>query len=207
MQLNLIGVFEFYLLGTFILSTVMRYRQYRAVVGFIMAAKNRWPKLVQLASQHRTVFLTWPTLLPVALTLALMLVHMLAYNLIWPSARVSPKDLWDHWPALVSVLVFVGPMLYLDYDATFNIWEFDQADLQPYLDKAEYWLRSWMAPALSIVTFGYVDPRKMVGDEVLRALTSACLDVNKMMWWWSVQIGMRIGFGLSLWLLWALALR
>ena len=202
---NLIALLDYYLVFTFVLSTVMRYRQYRAMAGLVLSAPARWPKLLQILSVHKRLFFTWPTLLPVGLTFLLMLVHLLAYNLIWPTARVTPVDLWEHWPALIGLVILGGGMLLLDYDACFNIWEIKRHELEPYLDQAEYWLRSWVAPALRILTLGYVNPRQMVRQEVIKALTNASVDMNKMMWRWALQIGVRLAFGLTLWLTWYLA--
>ena len=102
-------------------------------------------------------------------------------------------------------LQICGNDIEYNYDACFNIWEIKRQDLEPYLDQAEYWLRSWVAPAVRILTLGYVNPRRMVHEEVLKALTSASVDMNKMMWRWALQIGVRISFGLTLWFTWYLA--
>jgi hypothetical protein len=204
-SLNLIAVLNYYLILTFIVSTVMRYRQYRAMAALVLSAPARWPKLLQVLSSQRRLFFTWPTLLPVGLTFLLMLIHMLAYYFVWPTAQVSPVDLWEHWPVMIVLLLLGVGMLILDYDACFNIWELKRHELEPYLDKAEYWLRSWVAPALSILTLGYVNPRRMVHEEVIQSLTNASVDMNKMMWRWSLQIAVRLAFGLTLWLTWYLA--
>jgi hypothetical protein len=201
-SLNLLAGLDYYLVLTFIVSIVMRYRQYRTLAGLLWSAPGRWPKLIQLLRQQRRVFFTWPTLVPVALTFLLMLVHLLAYNLIWPAARVTPADLWERWIGFLSAVFFGLGMLVLDYDACFNVWEFDRPDLERYLDQAEYWLRSWVSPAVSILTFGYFNPRKIVHEEALTALTNASMDMKRMMWRWSLQIAVRLAFGLTLWMTW-----
>jgi hypothetical protein len=204
LALNLIRLFDFYLILTVILSIYLRYRQYQDVLGLVFGVPNRWPRLFQLVTHHRTIFLTWPTLLPIGLTFALLLVHTLVYNFVWPSAELTPQDLWHHWWGLACVLVTGAAMGYLDFDAIFNAGQLDRPALERDLDQAEYWLRSWVSPAVSILTFGYVDPRRMVHEEVRKALTGVSLELNKMMWRWSVQIGVRLAFGLSLWLTWAI---
>jgi hypothetical protein len=40
-----------------------------------------------------------------------------------------------------------------------------------------------------------------------QALVKASLVVNGQMWRWSLQIAMRLAFGLTLWITWAVALR
>jgi hypothetical protein len=63
------------------------------------------------------------------------------------------------------------------------------------------------APALRLVTFGFVSPRKIVGAEVHRALVKANWIVIGGMGRSSLRIGMQLAFGVLLWLTWALALR
>lgn len=203
-SLNLLSVLEVYLILSFILSIIRRYSYYRAMLGFIVALPQRWPKLFQMAQTHSTIFLTWPTLVPIFVTFLLMAVNSIALNFIWVGASVTPEVLWHWWLALILVLGFGGPMLYLDVTAVLRPAEFDRGALEKHLDQAEYWLRSWVAPAVKVLTFGYVNPRQMVHDEVRKALVQATLDFNRMMWRWALQIGMRLAFGLTLWLTWAL---
>lgn len=80
--LNLIDVLNYYLILAFVVGTVMRIRNYRAVLGVLVTFPNRWPKLLRLVKQYRTIFLRWPTLLPIGLTLALMLGNTLASHLV-----------------------------------------------------------------------------------------------------------------------------
>jgi hypothetical protein len=199
---NLIAVFDFYLIVTFILSTVRRIRQYRAMLGIIFAVPGRWPKLFDLVKQHRTILINWQTVAPIAATFLVTLIHTIAYNGIWHMARVTPSDLADSWLALLAALIFGAAMVWLDFTAIVQVWEIDRPSLERDLDQAEYWLRSWMAPAVRILTFGFVNPRSMVSEEVRKALTAATRDLNTMMWRWALQIAMRLFFGLTLWLTW-----
>jgi hypothetical protein len=203
-KFNLIALLDFYLIITFLLGTILRYRQYRAMIGLIFGFPGRWPKLLQLTHEHRLLFLSWPTLLPLALMLVLTVVNLVASKLIWTQAHLSPPDLWRHPVALIFVLLFAGPMLYLDFTAVFCVWKIDRPAVEKDLDHAEYWLRSWVSPAVNILTLGYVNPRKMVHEEVRKALTNANLDMNRMMWRWALQIAVRFAFGMTLWLTWAL---
>jgi hypothetical protein len=207
LDVNLLGLFDLYLISTFILAMVRRYRQYKAVLGLVFDLGQRWPRVVQLVNQHRMIFMTWRTLAPVGITFGLMVVHTLAYNFIWPSARVTPATLLDHRVALAACLLFGAVMCFLDLTAVFARWEFDRGLVEKNLDQAEYWLRSWVSPALRVLTFGFVNPRAMVNDEVRQALLAASGDLNKMFWRWALQIAMRLALGLSLWLTWALLVR
>ena len=205
--LNLIDVLDYYLILTFVVSTAVRIRCYRAILGLIIAFPHRWPKLLQLVKQYRTIFLTWPVLLAMGVTFALMLGNTLALRLVWVQARVAFADLGGLWLAFMAVIVSGGLMLFLDGQAIFNVGRFDRTALEEKLDQAEHWLQSWTAPALRLVSFGFVNPRKIVGDKVQNSLGEASRIVHGQMWRWSLGIGMRLAFGLSLWLTWALALR
>ncbi|MCS6975720.1 MAG: hypothetical protein NZM31_01755 [Gemmatales bacterium] len=201
--LNFLNLLEVYLILCFVMTVYRRYGYYRAMLGIIVSLPLRWPRLLELTRQHRTIFLTWPTILPVAVTFGLMVLHSLALNLIWIEATVTPRLLLDHWVGLILLLGFGVPMLYLDMTALFSNPTLDREALEKHFDQAEYWLRSWLAPAVKFLTFGKVDPRQMVQTEVRKALAQATLDFNRMMWRWALQIAMRFGFGLTLWLTWA----
>ena len=77
-------------------------------------------------------------------------------------------------------------------------------DANKHFDQAEYWLRSWAAPMVRFFTLGHINPRKMVAEEVRKALLAASAMINSSLWWWIRQVGLRFAFGLSLWLTWAL---
>lgn len=202
-DLNLIHFFDFYLMLLFLISSYMRMRQYGAVVALVRAVPGRWPKLFQLVRQHRTVFLTWTTLLPAILAFGLSASHMLLCRLVWPQANLTVARLLELWPAVPPVLVCGLAMLAVDLYATFRVGQFDRALLEKYFDQAEYWLRSWAAPVVRIFTFGRINPRAMVDVEVRKALLDASQLLNSTLWWISVQVGLRVAFGLSIWLTYA----
>src|SRR5262245_54752075 len=52
---NLIDGFNYYLILTFVVSTTLRIRNYRAILGFIFAFPNRWPRLLDLVKQYRAI--------------------------------------------------------------------------------------------------------------------------------------------------------
>ena len=66
MTLNLIDAFSYYLVLAFVTGTVLRARNYRAMVGLVYNSADRWPKLRALVETHRAIFLRWPTVLPLA---------------------------------------------------------------------------------------------------------------------------------------------
>jgi hypothetical protein len=201
---NLIRVFGLYLWLTFALGLLLRYRYYRAIVGLVVKMPSRWPKLLELIKSHRTAFLTWPTLVPLGITLLLTVLHMMVYSLLYPDAQVTPRDLAGSWVALAATCSVGAVMLFYDLRGALWIGTFDQAEVAKNLDQAEYWLKTWVASALRILTFGLINPRKMVQEEVRKAVLYFNMEFKKMMWAWSLQIVLRLCFGLSIWTTWAL---
>src|SRR5438270_553196 len=56
----------------------------------------------------------------------------------------------------------------------------------------------------SLFTLGYVNPRKIVHAEVRKALVETSKLLNTTLWWVSLQVSLRVAFGLTLWLTWAM---
>jgi hypothetical protein len=205
--LNLLDAFNYYLILAFFVSTGIRIRMYLAVVGVVFASPSRWPKLLELVKKHRTIFLGWPMLLNIGLAFVLMLGNSLAFHLVWASAKVSFDDLWVRWLPLAAVIIFGGLMLFLDCWGILSAREFNRQAVEENLDRAESWLKSWMAPAVRMVTLGFINPRKIVGEKVQALLVNANWKMIGGLWWMSLRMGMQLALGLSLWLTWAFALR
>src|SRR5262249_38156709 len=79
-SLKLIRLFDFYLAMAFLLSTVVRIRQYQTILRVVRAVPSRWPRPFAVARQYRHLFLTWGTILPLAATLALWVGHQLFHR-------------------------------------------------------------------------------------------------------------------------------
>jgi hypothetical protein len=205
LNLNLIRFFDFYLALTFLASTIMRWRQYEAVMRLVRAVPGRWPRLLKLVRAHHTILLTWSTVLPALLALVLTLLNMLACRMLWPDATLTVRDVAATPLAGVFILLLGVAMLSVDVYATFSVGQVDRSLLENYFDQAEYWLRSWVAPVVHVFTLGYISPRRMVTVEVQKALIEASQLLNSTLWWVTVQVGLRIGFGLAVWLTWAFA--
>src|SRR3954462_15048864 len=107
-SLNLTDAFGYSLVLTFVTGTILRARNYRAMVGMVYNSADRWPKLRALVATHRAIFLRWPTVLPLALTLLLTLANAYAAHFVWPHARVAPGDPLTHPAALAAVLAAGG---------------------------------------------------------------------------------------------------
>lgn len=208
-NLNLILLFDFYLAMMFLVSTTLRLRQYGEVLTLVRNVPSRWPKLFQLVKEHRAIFLTWSTFLPAILALFLLAAQMLASRTIWPDAARPPSGLsvarlLEHVPAVAVVMALGLAMIGVDFYATFAVGQLDRVELEKYFDQAEYWLRTWKTPVVRFFTLGYVNPRKMVSLEVRAALISASQLLNNTLWWVAVQTGLRVAYGLSLWVTFAL---
>src|SRR5262249_20609937 len=198
-QLRLIRLFDLYLTAILVLSTILRVRQYQAILGLVRSFPGRWPKLLQLIKQHRNILLTWGTVFPLLVTLALWTAQTLASRLIWPHADLTVKRLFELWPAVPVVLLTGLAMLGMDLYGSYRVGHIDREQMEKYFDQAEYWLKSWAAPVVHIFTFGFINPRRMVAVEVRVALVSASRTLNRTLWWTSIQAGLRIAYGLSLW--------
>ena len=203
-DLRLIRFFGFYLAVMFLLSTWVRLRQYGTIVRLVRGMPNRWPRLLTLVKQHIHIFLTWGTVLPLVLLLAIFTLNFLASKWLWPQAdeftlaRLAP--LYPLWPV---VLVLGAAMTAFDIWGVVSVSAIDQSEMEKYFDQAEYWLRSWTAPVVRVFTLGRINPRQMVAVEVRSALVSSSQMLNSTLWWVVTQAGLRIAFGLSLWLAYA----
>src|SRR5262249_36286772 len=151
-----------------------------------------------------TVFLTWNTILPSALALAVWVAHTLASRLIWHHARLTGADLMARWEAWPIVVPIGAAMLAVDTYFLIRVGTIDRAEAEKYFAQAEHWLWAWQAPAVHFLTLGYINPRRMVNDEVRNALVAASDLVNRNLYWTCLQMGLRVAFGLGLWLTWAL---
>ena len=156
---------------------------------------------------HRAIFLRWPTVLPLVLTLLLTLANAYASHFVWSHARVTPRRPAGAPRGRGGALVAGGLMGFLDFQAVFVFGRFDRAAVEAVLDRAEHWLGSWKAPAVRVLSLGLIHPRRIVGEQVRRALVDAGLAVNGQLWAMSLQILARFVFGLALWVTWAVALR
>ncbi len=198
MTLNLIDAFSYYLVLAFVTGTILRARNYRAMVGMVYNSADRWPKLRALASTHRAIFVRWPTVLPVVLTLLLTLANAYASHFVWSYARVTPYDLLAHPAGLVAVLVAGGFMGLLDFRAVFVFVRLDRAAVEALLDRAEHWLVSWKSPTVRVLSFGLINPRRIVGEQVRQGLVDVSLAMNGQLWDFSFQMLARFAFGLAL---------
>jgi hypothetical protein len=203
-KLNLIHLFDYYLLLIFLAGTFMRIRQYRSLLWFIWLLPGRWPNLLVLVKRHRAILLTWGTVLPALLALILWLANMLACRILWPQADIPLGKVAEWWQAALIIGVLGSAMIGLDCYRAFRVGKWDRDEVEKQLDQAEYWLKSWTAPMLRFLTFGFLNPRKIVGVEIQKKLAAVGRQINTSLWWVSLQVIARIAFGASVWLTWVL---
>jgi hypothetical protein len=203
-HLNLIHVLDFYFTLMFLLGTLRRVRQYREIGRLVLTGPSRWPKLLALVKQYRTIFLTWSTVVPALLAALLMVVQLIASRWLWPQANLTLGELGELWWALAVVVPVGVAMLAVDVYFLVVVGSFDRGEMEKYFDQAEYWLRSRAAHVVRIFTLGYINPRARVDTEVQKALVEASRLLNTTLWWMNVQVALRVGFGLALWGSWAL---
>jgi hypothetical protein len=199
---NLIRLFDFYLASMFVLSLARRYLVYWDSARLLVALRGRWPRLVDRLKEYHGVLVTQEVLRPLGVALLLMAVQLVCSRAIWPEATLTVGDVAGGWRLAVVVAAFV-PMAAVDVYFLVRVGRFDRTETEKYLDLAEHWLASWKSPVVRAVTLGYVNPRRMVDDEVRKGLEQIGQTVSWASRWVAVQVGCRVAFGLAIWLLWA----
>jgi hypothetical protein len=207
-SLNLIHFLDFYFALMFFAGTFRRLGQYQSVATLVFSGPTRWPRLLNVVSEYRTIFWTWSMILPALLGLALWVLQVLVSRFIFPDAgseehALTIARILEYWPTLFYVAPLGVAMIGFDGYSFYVVGQVDRALLEKYFDQAEYWLGSRTAHVVRVVSFGYVNPRRMVAEEVEKALVEVGDMLNFTLWWVSVQIGLRFAFALSLWLTWA----
>jgi len=210
-RLNLIHFLDFYFAFFFLANTMRRWQQYHVIARLVVTSPGRWPRLLQLIQQNKAIVLTWTTFLPGLLALALSILQVLASRLVWPEAGVPPSGLTverlvEHGPFLAIVIPLALAVLSLDLYSLFFVGALNRQDIEKYFDQAEYWLRSGTAHVVRIFTLGYINPRNLVTVEVRKALHAFNVLLHSTFSWVILQTGLRLLFGLSLWLIWVLTL-
>ena len=208
-MLNLIHFLDFYFAFMFFAGIYRRVAQYQNVARLIVAGPGRWPRLLTVVREYRMIFWTWQTLLPLLLTLAVWGLQIFASRFVFPEAGTTEDGLTidrllAHWPALFVVVPSGLAMFGWDLYSLYRVGQLDRIELEKHFDEAEYWLRSKTAHVVRMVTFGFINPRRLVAQEVEKALVAVSDMLNFALWWVILQMGLRFSFGLSLWLTWAL---
>ncbi len=202
-QINLMVTYERYLVLTFILSVLLRFRQYKSNLQFALQFPQQWPGVLEVIKQHSTIFLTWTTLLPVGLTLAVLLSHTVCYRLIWSEASVTPQMLKGDFLVLALLIPVSLWMIFLDLKGLFNTSQMDIAEIEKTLSQGEFALTSKALGALRFASFGLFNPRKLVENRVADSMQNIRLALLVQLRKWSFHTAVRITFGFLLWLSYA----
>lgn len=200
---NLIRVFDFYLAATLVVGLARRRRLYWDAAVLVVRFRGRWPRLVGRLKLHHGVLLTRDVIRPLLAAVALTLVQFVCSRLIWPTAALTGEAVAGHWAMLLPISLAAVPMLLVDLYFLVRVGRFDRGSTEGYLDQAEHWLASWKTPAIRLATLGYVNPQRMVDDEVVKGLEGVGRMVSWASRWVAIQITFRVLFGLMMWLVWA----
>jgi hypothetical protein len=203
LRMNLIRLFTFYLTAIFVVGTFRRLRQYRDAAELARGMPGRWPRVLKQIRKHWVMFLTWSTFRPAILAVTLIIVQMVCSRIIWPHANITLRDLGADWWMPLLVGLSAACMIGVDLYFVIRVGRIDREETERYLDEAEHWMTSWKAPVVRAFTFGYINPRQMVDTEVRKALEEGKGLLHRNLWWISVQAGLRVLFGLCLWISWA----
>ncbi len=201
--INLLRVFGFYLALMFLISMLRRWDVYLDTIRLIIAVRGRWPRLMQRVGEHTSLLLNWSFFRPALLSLALTIIQMVCSRVIWPQAALTWAELTREWWRLAAIAVPLVPMLAVDLYFIVRVGRFDRTETAKYLDQAENWL-GWKGPLVRAVTLGYVNPHGMVDEEVKKNLAELGNTVRSSLYWVSLQITLRVIFGLTLWTMWAI---
>lgn len=200
-----IRLLSFYLAFFFCVSTLLRLRQYVSVFSLVVRLATRWPHLAKLVLEYRGVLLGWNTVRPLAVMLTLVVANSVACQLVWPQAgHFRATQLLVMPPMALCVLLSGLAMLAFDLYTLTTVGQIDEKGVEKHFDLAESWLCGWKAPTVKVLSLGFINPRAMVGNEVRTALEGATGWLAGTFRWTAIQTGLRLVFGLTLWLGFAL---
>lgn len=198
--INLIRVFDFYVTVMFLISLLRRWDVYLDAIKLLIGVRGRWPKLMGRLREHQSLLLNWSFFRPAILALALTVLQLVVSRVIYPQATITFAML-DAWWWYAAIFVTMVPMVAVDLYFIIRVGRFDRDAAEKQLDDAEGWLGG-KGRLVRIFTFGIVNPSKMVDTELKKGLETARASLNRSLWWVSLQIALRMSFGLTLWTVW-----
>src|SRR5258708_40220759 len=128
---------------------------------------------------------------------------MLCLRVIWPKSHLTVLDLGAEWWMIPVICLTGAAMVAVDLYFIIRVGRIDRPETEKYLDEAEHWMRTWKAPGVKVLTFGLINPRKIVDTEVRKAMEEGKGLLNRNLWLISLQAALRAAFGLCLWIAWA----
>lgn len=198
---NLIRLFDFYLALMFLVGLWRRRRVYLDSIRIAWSTVGKRKRLLGRVGGHKHLLLSTDVVRPFLLVVGLTVIQWICSRLIWPQATVTVSQVAAVWWQLPVVVAAFLPMLAVDTYFLINVARFDRGSTEVYLDYAETWL-GWRAPVVRVITLGIVNPKRIVDAEMKKGLEYLTQSASWAMWWTSVQSGLRVTFGLVIWLLW-----
>jgi len=202
-HINLITLFEWYLLMTFLFSLAIRYQLYRSYVALFWSMPERWPAMYDMIKKHSRSFLNWTMTIPVGIMLAIYLIHTLSYRLIWDDAEIVPPDLLGSWEVFLPVMSLMMAMFYFDFRGLFQMAPVNFTDLETNLRHGEYALNSNVSKWVRRLTFNRVNPHQIVESRVADTMQWIRTAFLEQLRYQSFHTMVRITFGFLLWVSWA----
>lgn len=197
--MNLLRLFEFYLMAMFVIATVRRWEFYQSLARLGLALVRRYQRLFGRVKEQSRIMITWALFIPLGLTLVLWLVQSILTRLVFPQAELPLADVMNHWWTALLVIVPVVAMLAADIYFLFRVGSIDEQETEKYFHQAESWLGTWKSKAVRLATLGYINPQVIVDAEVGRALVTGARLIHRTLWWTVLQTGLRAAVGLALW--------
>lgn len=204
-DLNLIRLFDFYLAAMLLLSIYRRRVVYLDGIRLVFSTLFQRKKLIGTLSENKGVLLTAEVLRPIVIVLCLVIVQLVCSRVLWPHANLLLGDVFDSWWQMLTVLVAFIPMFGVDLYFLICVGKFDRRETEKYLDQAETWLGSWRGTMVRVATLGYVNPSRIVKEQVRAGLKELGSTVSWAMNWVAIQSCCRIAFGLAVWGLWVMS--
>jgi len=198
--INLIRVFDFYVTVMFLISLLRRWDVYLDAIKLLVGVRGRWPKLMGRLREHQSLLLNWSFFRPAILALLLTVAQLVVSRVIYPQAVVTFAIL-DAWWWYAAIIVTMVPMVAVDLYFLIYVAKFDRDAAEKQLDDAEGWLGG-KGRLVRIFTLGIVNPKRIVDTELQKGLETARASLNRSLWWVSLQIALRMSFGLTLWTVW-----
>lgn len=202
-KLNLLRLFEHYLLIVFLLSLAVRYQQYRSYLGFLWAVPEKWPSMYALIRKHTRVLLTWTMLIPAGIAFAIYAVHYVSLRWVWRESNVDLAQLSGHWEAALPLLLLGMAMLAFDLRSLLATSRVEFAEIEANLNKGEFALTSRTAKLVRFLSFRRLDASRIVEDRIADTMLSLRLVFLRQLRQQSFHTILRMAFGCLLWASWA----
>ena len=191
-MVNLLLVYEYYLLATLLLGLV-QIRNHLRLVRFALRVPSRWPRIFRIARENVHVVLTWPVLLVAGLLLGIWAGAVVLRNVAFPTAQVEPADVAKNLAALLVASTAGATMLGLDARATFKAAWFQPPRFGWLLDVTEAGLAAEAGRGpLSLI----------VGWQIRWRLVEKLPFLRRWLWRRTLEIANRLTVGVALWWVW-----